>query len=86
MNQSINQSINEIDNFRVHSNVTYSVNISNIFGMKPSKVYSGWCLQDSGTSGGAIPKGQDKSIHFDNEEILNIKQLWVWYLTRTLDK
>ena len=41
MNQSINQSINEIDNFRVHSNVTYSVNISNIFGMKPSKVYSG---------------------------------------------
>ena len=26
--------MNEIDNFWVHSNVTYSINISKIFGMK----------------------------------------------------
>ena len=52
----MNEWINEIDYVRVHSNVTHSVDISKTFGMKPSNVYLGRRLQDSGSSGGATFK------------------------------
>ena len=34
----------------------------NIFGMMPSNVYSGGCLQDSGSCGRATPSGHSEAI------------------------